>query len=334
MATLQQSSCDVAPMMFCAPPGEDFAGPEDRGKGMRLHMLSDASDAMAPGNFGFLDVDYDTQGNPNQRLGLGTANICLANEIKSDPGDRAAEVPAFNTRFDRYENSANGLKCDPATGSFCAARNVRQSYVQVQTHKAAKSADVPCSAQPTPNDKWQHVPEGGFPREPCIADGTCAFGDGVEETQWNAYFTKNHPGATTPSAVDLTRFDMYQWELDGRLSPAKVNSTAVLDPKNGKYDVTNYCSYPAPQSTPAFFPDATKDQKDRRILTVAAVDCTGLNGRDVVKIKRWIDIFLVDSARITTGDQEFVAEVIGPAERADGRSGFQFFGRGKAVLIR
>lgn len=335
VATLQQSSCDVAPMMFCAPPGEDFAGPEDRGKGMRLHMLPNASDALAPGNFGFLDVDYDTSGNPNQRLGLGTASLCIANEIKSDPGDRAAEVPSFNTRFDRYENSANGLKCDATNGNFCAAPNVRQSYVQVQTHKAEKTADVPCAAQPTANGKWEHVPEGGYPREACIADGTCAFGDGVQEAQWGSYFFKNHAGVTPSSTASLTRFDTYQWEIDnGRLSPAKVNSTAVQDPKNGKFDVTNYCSYPAPQSTPSFTPDPDKNQKDRRILTVAAVDCTGLNGRAVVKIKRWIDIFLVDSARITTGDQEFVAEVVGPAARADGSSGFQFFGRGKAVLVQ
>lgn len=333
VATLQRSSCDVAPMMFCAPPGEDFAGEEDRGKGMRLHMLPNASDAFVPGNFGFLDVDYDTQGNPNKRLGLGTAGLCIADEIKSDPGDRAAEVPPFNTRFDRYENSASGLRCDPATGSFCAAENVRQSYVQVQTHKNQDSQTVPCAERPTSNGAWRHVPTGGYPREACIAAGTCAFGDGVAD-QWTDYQLANHPDAAPGLLDGLTRYEVYQWELENnRLSPVKVATDPPIEGKNKKFEVTNYCSYPAPQSTP-FVPDAEKDQKDRRILTVAAVDCTGLNGRDVVKIKRWIDIFLVDSARTTTGDQEFIAEVIGPAARADGRSGFQFFGRGKAVLIQ
>ena len=38
------------------------------------------------------------------------------------------------------------------------------------------------------------------------------------------------------------------------------------------------------------------------VLTVAAVDCTGLNGREPVKILRWVDIFLVDSANTSGAD--------------------------------
>jgi len=70
------------------------------------------------------------------------------------------------------------------------------------------------------------------------------------------------------------------------------------------------------------------------VLTVAAVDCTGLNGREPVKILRWVDIFLVDSANTSGADKEFMAELIGPAKPPGGGAGFQKFGRGKAVLIQ
>jgi hypothetical protein len=335
-ATLQKASCDVVPFMFCAP-STGFGSEEDRGKGMRLHMLANASDLFAPGNFGFLDIDYNTKGNPNRRLGINTqGGICIGEEIESDPGNRASEVPPFNTRFDRYENSANGLNCN-SDGDFCAAENVRQSYVQVQTFNNRVTPTADCAATPTNNGAWTTRPEGGYPKESCIAAGTCSFGSGTTDADWSTYMARNHPGvdvSTIPTTGDgLTRYDVYNWERDNnRLGVVKVASTATRR-NNGRYDVTNYCSYPTPRSTP-FVPDVALNQKDRRVLTVAAVDCTGLNGRDVVKIQRWVDIFLVDSANTTGSDKEFIAEVIGPAARPDGASGFQNFGRGKAVLIR
>lgn len=342
-ATLQQASCDVVPMMFCSPsPG--FGTEADRGRGLRLHMKPNSAPAdseWAPGNFGFLDIDYDTKGNPNRRLGINTqGGICIGGEIESDPGDRASEIPPFNTRFDRYENSASGLRCN-GDGDYCSAPNVRQTYVQVQTQNNSTTTNVACS--PTPangNNSWLHRSEGGYPVESCIANNTCAAGDGVTTSQWSTYMALNHPGidpTTVPAAgSDPTRYEMYLWESEnGHLGPVKVASTFVerRNGRNVRYDVTNYCSYPTPRSTP-FLADPDLNQKDRRVLTVASVDCTGLRGSGVVKILRWVDLFLVDSARITTGDQEFVAEVIGPAERPDGQSGFQNFGRGKAVLIR
>ena len=344
MATLEQSTCDVVPMMFCAPNPDFGKTDADIGKGMRLHMLPNATDAFTPGNFGFLDIEYDTDGNPNRRLGLNTqGGVCVGGVVDSDPGDRAAEVPPFNTRFDRYENSANGLNCN-GDGDFCAAQNVRKNYVQVQSRNTnASTPTLPCEAVPTNNDPWENRPEGGYPKESCIAAGTCNFGDGVTAADWTPYMTRNHGGTsatTVPSETGVaTRWEMYQWERDGsHMAPVKVASTST--PRlNGQgtligYRVTNYCSYPTPDPDNVFTPDPSLNQKDRRVLTVAAVDCTGLNGREPVKILRWVDIFLVDSANTSTSDKEFMAELIGPAKPPGGGSGFQTFGRGKAVLIR
>jgi Flp pilus assembly protein TadG len=339
MATLEQATCDVVPMMFCAPNPDFGTDPNDIGKGMRLHMLPNATDAFTPGNFGFLDIEYDTNGNPNRRMGINTqGGVCVGGVVESDPGDRAAEVPPFNTRFDRYENSASGLNCDSTAGHFCSAQNVRQNYVQRQQHNNQLSPDVPCNATPTAGGPWENRPEGGYPKESCIAAGTCNFGDGVTAGDWTPYMNRNHPGMSASSVpadgAVATRWEMYQWERDGgHMNPVKVSSTAELR-VNGRYNVTNYCSYPTPKPADVFTPDESLNQKDRRVLTVAAVDCTGLNGREPVKILRWVDIFLVDSANTSTSDKEFMAELIGPAKPPGGGSGFQTFGRGKAVLIR
>ena len=344
MATLEQATCDVVPMMFCAPNPDFGKTDSDIGKGMRLHMLPNENDAFTPGNFGFLDIEYDTAGNPNRRMGINTqGGVCVGGVVESDPGDRAAEVPPFNTRFDRYENSASGLNCDPSAGHFCAAQNVRKNYVQKQEKKNSNTPDVACKPAPTAGDPWESRPEGGYPKESCIASGSCNFGDGVTAADWTPYMNRNHPGmsaAGVPSdGAVATRWEMYQWERDdGHMAPVKVASTST--PKlNGQgqvtgYDVVNYCSYPTPDPDNVFTPDEALNQKDRRVLTVAAVDCTGLNGREPVKILRWVDIFLVDSANTSTSDKEFMAELIGPTKPPGGGSGFQTFGRGKAVLIR
>lgn len=339
MATLEQATCDVVPMMFCAPNPDFGKTDADIGKGMRLHMLPNATDAFTPGNFGFLDIEYDTNGNPNRRLGLNTqGGVCVGGVVESDPGDRAAEVPPFNTRFDRYENSASGLNC-ASSGHFCAAENVRQSYVQRQTKNNSSTPSVDCEAAPTNSDPWETRPEGGYPKESCIASGSCNFGDGVTEADWTPYMNRNHGGTSTstvPSAGAVaTRLEMYQCERDGgHMDVVKVATDPPTQRANGRWDGVNYCSYPTPDPDNVFTPDEGLNQKDRRVLTVAAVYCTGLNGREPVKILRWVDIFLVDSANTSGADKEFMAELIGPAKPPGGGSGFQTFGRGKAVLIR
>ena len=58
------------------------------------------------------------------------------------------------------------------------------------------------------------------------------------------------------------------------------------------------------------------------------------NGSDFVHILRWVDLFMIQPADITGADKSFFTEIIGPSKKADDTSGFQYFGRRKAVLIR
>ena len=123
-----------------------------------------------------------------------------------------------------------------------------------------------------------------------------------------------------------------------RLTSRLISST-VTTKKNGaqyRHTFVNQCAYPQPVFAQPVIPGPT--QKDRRVMTVAAVDCEGLHGRDEVTIKAIMDVFLLGPSIVTgTGADtkgQFNTEVIGPALRPDNLNGFQFYGRNKAVLIR
>lgn len=331
-AMLDESTCNVSPMMFCAPSAGYGANSTYVGKTVALHLRDKNTPEFelptdAPGNFGFLNLDYDTTQMPNDRMGLNTqSGVCVGGRVVSDTGNIQVEAQYFNTRFERLEKKAD---CG-ANGDFCASQNVRQGYVQVQR---VNSINQGCAASPT-NEKWEILKEGTFPLEGCIAAGTCTFADGPTSAQWDNYMAKVHPGVTFVSTGAATRFDMHQWEIDAAngLNVVRVKQREISQGKNKKvYD--NYCAYPAPQDSDNVFEPGPKD-KDRRVLTVAAADCSELKGKGVVKVLRWLDIFLLDSAHTKGSYKEFVAEIIGPGTPPGKTTSFQQFARGKAVLVQ
>jgi hypothetical protein len=85
-------------------------------------------------------------------------------------------------------------------------------------------------------------------------------------------------------------------------------------------------------------------EKDRRVLTVIAADCSNLKGKGSAyvdyKILRAFDVFLPEPSlqrnwySVPTDDKEIYGEVIGPAETFGGSSGFQYYSRAKPYLVR
>ncbi len=324
-----------------------------------MHTNANQSDDWAPGNFGFLDIDYgSTPGNPNHTLGLNSAFAgCTGDVIESKTGVRDPESDALNSRFDMFNNSVNNNSCD-STGNFCPAENVRRNWVNVQSRNNVRFSDLAgltCNTNPsnngwtkveslptTPsaNDLLQNPGTQQFPKDDCLLSQACGqvLGDG--DWDGDAYMTKFHPGVSLSTAApNGTRWEVYNWEIENKAtalpSPNKVGYYA--DYRNGtganaRYNVDLYCSFPQPVIGTAR--PASDVQKDRRLLTVAAVDCTGLHGGSPVKILRWVDLFLAQPTPITGSDKSFFTEIVGPARRANGDSGFQYFGRKKAVLIR
>ncbi|MFM5924733.1 MAG: pilus assembly protein TadG-related protein [Novosphingobium sp.] len=363
LAGLESSTCNVPPLMFCLPNKNgsvdlDFPTSADIGKGLKLHMNANAADPWAPGNFGFLDIPYpNTPGNPNQTLGLNDAfSGCTGDVIESETGVRTPQSDALNSRFDMYENSMNKNSCNSGTGNFCPAENVRRDWVNVQTFNnktAAEVAALSCSSTPSNNwvlsssvsntgDLVQPVPVQGLPEDTCFGNGSCTVigtaAASASSPNWNAgtYMTQYHGGiALSTAAPNGTRFEVYKWEIANKATELPTvrkvgyNGTAK---GSGKFSGNLYCEFPRPVTGTAI--PASSTQKDRRVLTVAAVDCTGLHGSSPVNIKRWVDLFLVRPADQNGSQKEFFTEIIGPAKKADNSTGFQYYGRHKAVLIR
>lgn len=356
LAGLQNSTCNVPPLMFCLPnngSGQvdlDFPTAADIGKGLKLHMNANAADPWAPGNFGFLDIPYDVHGNPNRTLGQNnTASGCVGDVIESRTGVRTPESTALNTRFDIYP-SGNGFNCDTATGDFCPAQNTRKDYIfsEVYDIRVRKTDPVPatpsCGTYDSRTGWTANTAANSLPEDNCFVAGTCTVVGSAATSagapNWGAgtYMTAHHDGAALSTAAPGgTRYEVYKWELansTSRLATERLSSSYTTRDQgaNRTYTFTNICAYPKPTVGTGVAASAT--QKDRRVLTVAAVNCTGLHGSSPVNIIRWVDLFLVKPASATGADKEFFTEIIGSARQANNDSGFQYFGRHKAVLIR
>jgi len=345
VATLEASACNVPPLMVCAPTGNSgYPGTSEIGIALDLREKPQSTADFTPGNFDLLDIDYENIANnqKNRTLGLNSDLLgCTAAQITTRPGARDTENTAINTRFGIYPNGQN-FSCE-ANGDFCPAdvtRNdlVRRVTVNGNGNNATCANTAGGDLIPYTDIPGGAVPKQGFPLDTCKAlglAGCLSFGDGVWPV--DTYLNDIHgttsasiPGLDADGDGQITRFEVYQWEraVASRTAPrelARVNTTSPTR-------TTLYCSAPRPIAGTPVVPSPT--QKDRRIVTVAVVDCTGQSGRFDAKTFRFIDLFLLGPITGPAGAGELKAEVIGPAKRADGGSGFQNFGRKKPVLVQ
>lgn len=351
MAMLKKAACNVPSIMVCVDRS-DFPMPADGGKGLRMRWKSSKdTTALAPGNWGFLDVKglRDTQ----YELGQNSLPDCVNLEnVTTEPGFRNTEPDAMNTRFDMPTNK---LKCQ-ANGDFCPSENTRKNYAIAYsgTVTSAKStltiADVrsalTCPATAPSKSTWvpfssiaviDRPSVDSFKLDDCFYNGKCDYlGDGVWDIQ--RYLDAHHPGTLASSFDKGSRYEIYQWEIENkaaRLAPRIVGFNPDSKPTkvgaNYRHNITYHCSYPQPQFSNALAPSST--QKDRRVLTVAAAMCEGVTGRKQVELLGWMDVFLLDPSE-PAEPGTIRAEVIGPALRPGNLSGFQYYGKDRAVLIR
>jgi hypothetical protein len=138
------------------------------------------------------------------------------------------------------------------------------------------------------------------------------------------------PGLDADGNGRITRYEVYEWERADASRTEQRELARVPDSKG--QGGTLYCSAPLPIEGDPVVPSST--QKDRRVLTVAVVDCAGNNGRFDVNTFKFVDMFLLGPMTGAAGSRELKVEIIGPARRADGGSGFQTFGRKKPVLVQ
>jgi Flp pilus assembly protein TadG len=373
VAGIGSGICQVPPLMFCAPGNSpNFPTAADIGKGVKLQPgAGPAGEVWAPGNYGYLDLEANGAAGVAQALGANQATAgCFDNSdrIDTEPGNKASVPRALNTRFDIYETVPGEGKpsCDTATGDFCPAQNVRKDFVRKEVVEL-KDLDYPVgTGNPNPpllanyppnpgcgaagatiSDFTQNAAATGMLRDSCHIDGTCTtnFGNGTWDV--SAYFAANHPLATAPTGAAATRYSVYKWELEdpaNRMGPKVVSSdpTTYKITGNGArrkidFTFTNYCAYAAPVEGTAVVTSPT--QKDRRVLTVASVDCTGLHGKAPVRVLQWVDMFLVEpswdrTTAYSTEKAQIYAEIIGVATKPDGSSSFQYFSRNRPYLVK
>lgn len=360
VATLSSSVCKIPPLMICAP-GSSYPQASDLGKGILLE--AGGGGAWVPGNYGYLEAAGGNGANAiRDAIGSNTdAAACVSNEpgVDTKTGNMASVPVWLNTRFDVYDK--NNVPACANNGDFCPAENVRKDMTRIEKVAVVTGKNDPEPPNPgcgaagaTVDADYDYDPAvSNFPRDDSQAtcttsDNSCPkFGTGAWGRETYAANVHGMTAATLAAAVgkpveSLTRWDVYNWELanpGSRMTPfSQLNSEPVSSKTQGQnktWTFTNKCGYPTPKNGTGVVPGPT--QKDRRLLTVAIVDCTGENGRFNAHILRFADMFLtqpsIDRSNLTGKDQVYV-ELVRIAQRPNGQSAFQYYLRQRPRLIK
>lgn len=367
MARVTSAYCKVPPLMFCAPNSPTKFDPNSYiGKGIKMHTLPSGSTDANPGIFGFLDFPYTPPptvngANLTTSLGWGNENDnCTSEVIEAQPGVVNKQAVAYNTRFNIQTNGLPG--CTTSDNSFCSARNVTKDAVRTVTWKNLTSAEADAktcastggtegTARAYDVDVAPYLTgPPGYPVETCLTGGGCSpnsrIGDGWTTAQYDAYMNLFHTGTSANSvfagagvspapARTPYRYEVYKWENADLANRVNANQNKMVGLRkvlqsNGKYEATVFCAQPQPT-----VPSQVQTQgKDRRFLTVAAVDCTNLHGSAEVDILSWVDLFLLTTTEPAGSEKAFYAEIIGEAVPPGASNAFQGYGKKKVVLIR
>lgn len=337
LAGLGSAICKVPPVMFCNPlesTDPNFTVGNYVGKGIRL--IANDGGGYVPGNFGYLETNAGSGAQATaQTLGRDAipGDCVAADGVTTKPGAQVSVLDALNARFDIYDNGLN--QACGGTGSLCSASlNSRKDVMHsgpanscgFSSGNGGNGWKIPAVPYlPTSSTVPLTAAEGGalspmgYPRDMCHAisnAGNCPngrIGDGVWD--YMAYFRSNTASyPTVPTSGEMTswfgsasptRFAVYQYEM--------ANAATRL-PLAGQ-TANGMTSYGQPYCSPnaGVVPSATVP--DRRVLTIAVVNCTaqGVQGRTPnVHVTKWVDMFLVEPSlpRARTEKSDVYGEII------------------------
>lgn len=369
VAAVQSSICNVSPIMVCAPDTPGWPTDADIGTGIRLKPGAQVG-AWAPGNFGLLDFGSGNNGVINALQGFGLNGCQETDTTATEPGVKDV-TDAINTRLDVYDKGDASI-CNVSTGYGCPAASARKDAIAKTSTTIVKTNDATppttaevttaaagaCPADPKAAKLVFEPPTDtikGFQRDSCHYTDTCTGGN-IGDKAWDrdGYFLSNYGwnSATWPTQTGLpstaTRYQVYQWELQNPAVRLATKAFGSLDPipkvtgpaSNRKYTwtVNAQCSYPSVKYGSTAYPA----QKDRRIETVIAADCSNLKGKGTAfedfVILRAFDVFLTEPSFTRaypgpTNSKEIYGEIIGPAATVQS-GGFQYYSRAKPYLVR
>ena len=276
----------------------------------------------------------------------GLAAYCASSGGNCSPGlntRKDVEHVQFSSGSSPNETASNSDNCSFATGSD-----------PWELPSIDYQPDIVTRAQAGGTPKNM-----GLPRDICHAvssGGDCPsgrFGNG----NWDRalYFSVNHAAGALATAATaagksatattgptaLTRYDVYKWELANAATLAQRRQAETkqrLNPQgNPVGQPVKLFAYHDARCAPGL--GAGANQKDRRLLTAAVVNCTsgGVQGSSHIDPIGWVDLFLVEPsiARGTlTGADQIYVEVAGVGSRPSGQNTFQYFLRQKARLLK
>lgn len=337
LAGLGSAICKVPPVMFCNPlesTDPNFAVGNYVGKGIRL--IANDGGGYVPGNFGYLESNAGNGAQATaQTLGRDAVpgDCVSADGVTTKPGAQVSVLDALNTRFDIYDSGLN--QACGGTGSLCSASlNSRKDVMhRGNTNNCGFSTGnggngwklpanpyLPSSATvPLTAAEGSALSPMGYPRDMCHAissTGSCSngrIGDGVWD--YLAYFRSNTASyPTVPTNGEMTswfgstsptRYAVYKYEMANAATRLPVAGQTA----NG------LTSYGQPYCSPNAGVVPTATTPDRRVLTIAVVNCSaeGVQGKTTgVHVTKWIDMFLVEPSlpRDRTEKSDVYGEVI------------------------
>lgn len=311
VAGLSIMACDITPMMFCLP-SPDYTADANIGD-MILLRAGRQGAAWGPGDFGFLDPTGASIDPAGPCAGLRGANLKICQiaavdnitqcfnqrGVDMEPGQKNGTHEAmFNVRFDIYRSSLNGERNDP---DYAPAPNVIKGVLPGNNGCFGNNAPL------SPNT----VP---LPRDTCFSSGACSrIGDGNWSAGRTNYVNRNYgvpSGAANtrdPHPSASTRYAYYLAEI------AAAGSGNIL---------SNRAETGRPTCSPH------RAGPDRRIITVAGIDCAANSIRgsaNNVPVKEFFKIFLTEPIRQTGSNPpsfDMFGEVVGSAsEEGTGATG-------------
>jgi Flp pilus assembly protein TadG len=299
--------CQVTPLFMCLPGGASFD--PTLYIGHQVQMKAPQGGSWTNGNWGLLDTPGGSQSSPALAAMIAGTNglpQCIGSTVDTKPGNVASISPAFNIRLDMYENLP-GPTDERTTAGFPPAENVIKG-------KAASNAT--CS-------NHTNVAGTAMPNDNTF-NSTTRLGDG----QWNCatWWNANHPsGPAAPAgcgplgSTTISRYEAYLNEVTSNSIAAKPPSPEEGRSTNGTPSGTAcYTGGPIPPT-----PTAIQNRwQDRRIFTVAGVDCTtiSINGNTPnVPVLQYLTMFLTKPA-VTQGanNGDVYMEIVGYSANGGG----------------
>lgn len=281
-----QAICQVTPLFMCLPNPATFD--PNAYIGRQVLMKAAQGNSWTNGNWGLLDTPGGSQSAgalANMIAGVNGLPQCIGTGVDTKPGNVASISPAFNIRFDMYENLPGNVNHRTSPG-----------YPPAEHVQKGRTWNASCNNYSTINNNL--VPKG-FPRDSNISNAN-RFGNG----QWNclSYWQNAHPGNTAnippgcSSTGGITRYEVYLHEITNNLIPDLRNIASNPKGDNGNSRQSGcYTGGPIPTTPTA----PSQRVNDRRILVVAGVDCSSIaiNGNTPnVPVLHYLSMFITEPA--------------------------------------